>query len=74
MPDENPQRPGHLASSPHVHVATPEQQKPMVKLLSRMMTKMKTPGKVAKPPARSSGKKGLQAKQSVPITHKQIFW
>jgi len=74
MPEENPERPGQLISSPHVHVATRDQQKPMLKLLGRM-AKMKHPGKPAKPPTRShSARKGLQANQNVAIKHKQIFW
>jgi hypothetical protein len=75
MPDQEPFRPGHLPSSPHVHVANRDQAKPMLKLLGRMM-KAKLPGKPGKPPARShgSGRKGLQANQSVAIKHKQIFY
>ncbi len=74
MPTENPDRPGQLISSPLVHVATAQQQKPMVKLIGRMM-KMKHPGKTPKAPSKSHGpKKGLQANQSVAIKHKQIFY
>jgi hypothetical protein len=70
MPDENPQRPGQLISSPHVHVATRDQAKPMLKLLGRMV-KMR-PGKPAvKAP---SARKGLQAPQTVTIKHKKIFY
>ncbi len=74
MPEETPERPGQLISSTHVHVIPRDQQKPMLKLMSRF-NKMKHPGKPAKPPARSnSHRKGLQANQNVAIKHKQIFW
>ncbi len=75
MPDDEPIRPGFLPSSAHVHVANRDQAKPMLKLLGRMM-KSKLPGKPSKPAARShsSGKKGLQANQSVHITRKQRFY
>lgn len=72
MPDQEPFRPGQLPSSPHVHVATRDQAKPMLKLISRMV-KMKNPKKIAVK-APTSGRKGLQANQSVAIKHKQIFW
>jgi hypothetical protein len=78
MSDEEQER--HLPfypSSSQMHIASREQQKPMMKLLGRMVRQMKKPGKA---PAKTAprhgraGKKGLQANQSVNITHKTIFY
>ena len=74
MPDENEQ-PVHLPhyqSTTAIHVGTRDQQKPMVKLLGRMVNQLKRPGKVSKPG--HGPKKGLQARQTVPIKHKKIFY
>lgn len=78
MPDE-PQEQFHLPHYPsttHVHIATRDQQKPMLKMLGRMVKMMKRPGKVGKTPSRphSPGKKGLQARQTIAIKHKKIFY